>query len=641
VNQLKDIIQATAATPRLTVGDVTFNVDQTIETARSLTDSSLIVFPELGLTGYTLADLVHQPTLLTAARLGLLELAEQSADIPAILIVGLPLDVQSRLFNVAAIVYVGQILGIVPKVYLPNYQEFYEARWYVSGENLTASEVTIGNQTVPIGTDLLFDCPAVPGLTLGVEICEDLWVPLPPSTFMALSGATVIANLSASNELAGKAGYRRDLVVQQSARLRAGYVYASAGVDESTTDLVFGGHNLIAANGQLLAESQRLVRASTAISADIDLAHLAFDRRRAGTFRLPAGLPAPNYRRIPVPLEAKADSHLIKPPSAAPFVPSNGPELDERTQEIFNLQAAALASRLQQSGIREVVLGLSGGLDSTLALLVAVRALSELGEPLTRLHAFTLPGMATSGRTKSNAHRLGQALEIQVEEIAISEGSLGQLRDIGHDATTQDVTYQNAQARYRTTLLLNKANQLGAMVLGTGDLSEIALGWATFNGDHISHYHVNAGVPKTLVRHLVTWAARQREFTTARATLLDIVDTPISPELTSGGKDALDQSTEALIGPYELTDFYLYHFIRWGDNPAKILALAGESFAGIYTGDELKLWLTSFIKRFFGAQWKRSVMPDGPKIGSVSLSPRGDWRMPSSMTAETWLRELQ
>ena len=635
---LASIIRTTTVTPIMRIGDVIYNVEQTVKAARSLHGSRLIVFPELGLTGYTLADLVHQSVLLEAARAGLVQVADGTKNVEALIIVGLPLELHDRLYNVAAVLYRGHVLGIVPKTYLPNYQEFYEARWFTGAEELTTIQTDIDGRIIPIGTDLLFDCPDIPGLTLGVEICEDLWVPLPPSTFAATAGATVIANLSASNELAGKASYRRDLVVQQSARLRAGYVYASAGTSESTTDLIFSGHSLIAANGQLVAESERLARGTVVTSGDIDLAHLGFDRRRAGTFRLPRSVTPPTYRRIQASL--KPSDVTPKAPSRTPFVPSPGARRDERTREIFELQASALASRLEQSGIRDIVLGVSGGLDSTLAMLVGARALDLLDEPLTCLHAITMPGMATSGRTKSNAHNLGKAMGMDVSEIPISDSTMGYLADIGHDGTTQDSTYQNAQARYRTMLLLGRANQLNAMVLGTGDLSEIALGWCTFNGDHMSHYHVNAGVPKTLVKHLVAWAAAQDEFTPARATLLDVIDTPISPELATNGRE-VDQITEDFVGTYDLNDFFLYHFVRWGDEPAKIMALAQAAFDGVYTNQELAKWLQSFIKRFFGNQWKRSVMPDGPKIGSVSLSPRGDWRMPAAMSAKLWEHGVQ
>ena len=458
---------------------------------------------------------------------------------------------------------------------------------------------------------------------------------------MAPAGATIIANLSASNELADKARYRRALVEQQSARTHTAYVYTSAGVDESTTDVVFSGHTLIAENGQTLAEGERFAREARLTSADVDLEHLAIERLRGGTFRLPPGLADAPWRTIVVDQAPALLCQTHRSVDPAPFVPAEGPERDARMTEIFSLQRTALATRLEQSNLQHIVLGLSGGLDSTLALLVGVGALHDLKLPLTHLHSLTLPGLATSDRTKSNAHLLAAALKLPLEEIPIAAGSRQQLADLGHDGATQDITYENAQARYRTLLLLGRANQLPGLMLGTGDLSEIALGWSTFNGDHISHYHVNAGVPKTLVRHLVAWAAAQPEFKAARSVLEDIIATPISPELTAGKAGTIDQSTEDLIGPYELTDFFLYHFVRWGSEPTKLLALAHTAFGNKYSDDQLRHWLTSFLTRFFRAQWKRSVMPDGPKIGSVSLSPRGDWRMPSVMSARLWLDTLQ
>jgi NAD+ synthase (glutamine-hydrolysing) len=640
MNYPKNYIRLAAVTPRMRVGDVGYNVDQAIATLADakLSHCQLVVMPELGLTGYTLGDLVQQPLLLEAALKGVIRLCDATAKFKGLVVVGLPLEVDAKLYNVAAFIGHGRIWGLVPKTYLPNYQEFYEARWFCSGDSLSVRSVPIVGQDVPIGIDLLFKAFDT---TFGIEICEDLWAPVPPSSFQALAGAKIIANLSASNELTGKAEYRRDLISQQSARTRTAYVYASAGSDESTTDLVFGGHNLIAANGNIEAEGRLFQSADVATIADIDLAHLALDRKRSNTFSLSEQVSGPDYRYIEVNGDSNQPDHLLIAPDPHPFVPSDDPHLTVRSGAIFSMQVAALSSRLEQIGRYDLVIGLSGGLDSTLALLVGLSALTALEKSFGHMKAITLPGMATSDRTRSNAHQLAEALGFQVEEIPIAAGSLKQLGELGHNRTTQDVTYQNVQARYRTSLLLGRANQNGGLVLGTGDLSEIALGWATFNGDHISHYHINAGVPKTLVRHLVEWAADQPQFLAAKAVLEDIIATPISPELTSNELEEIDQDTASLIGPYELTDFFLYHFIRWSSEPAKILDLAEAAFEGKYARPELREWLVSFITRFFASQWKRSVMPDGPKVGSVSLSPRGDWRMPSAMSAKLWLDELQ
>lgn len=626
-------VRLATVVPRLRLGDVGFNVAAIKNgyTRASKEGAQVVVFPELSLTGYTIADTVQQGLLLNTAIDGLLELASITTQ-ETVLVAGLPFSCRGKLYNVAAVLVAGKICGLVPKTYLPNYQEFYEQRWYASALELNTTEVKIGDDLIPIGNDLLFSLDGLGNATLGVEICEDLWAPIPPSSQLSLAGATILANLSASNELVGKADYRRSLVTQQSARTRSAYIYSSAGVDESSTDLVFSGHAMIAENGSLLAENIRFARKEQITLADIDLERLMVDRHRTNTFQTadPKG-----FRTIRVAMKHTGLTQLRRKVDAHPFVPSDTTTLSERAKEIVAIQATGLATRLQNTGIDKLVLGLSGGLDSTLALLVAIDAAKRIYLPVQNIYAITMPGFATSDRTKNNAVRLAEKMGVTLEKIPIGEGSTRLLKEIDHDMTVQDATYENAQARYRTLILMSRANQLNALVLGTGDLSEIALGWCTFNGDHISHYNVNASVPKTLVKHLVSWFATQSDYKNIKKILTDIVDTPVSPELTN------DQETEDLIGPYELHDFFLYHFVRWGCSPQKILFLAQEAFAGAYTEKEIKKWLKLFISKFFANQWKRSVMSDGPKVGSISLSPRGDWRMPSDMSSQAWLQELE
>jgi len=604
----------------------------------------VVVFPELCLTGYSIADLLQQRALLAAAAEGLDRIAQNTQNLPAVLVVGAPVEASGRLYNCAAVITGGRIRGLVPKTYLPNYGEFYEQRWFVSATKLDQSTIVMAGQTVPMGADLLFDIDPGSNLILGVELCEDLWAPLPPSTMQALGGATVIANLSASNELVGKAAYRQQLIGQQSARTRTAYIYCSAGPDESSTDTVFGGQAVISENGITLAESPGFERQGGMTLADIDLEHVMYDRIKSNTFA--SALPwRPTWRHVNIDLTPAAATASAAPDrfiDPHPFVPSHPATRDARSAEILAIQAQALATRLQNTGVgRTMIVGLSGGLDSTLALLVMKQAARVLELPDSAIRAYTLPGFATSRRTKSNAQRLAEALGVTLEEINIATGSQQQLHDIGHNGADQDVTYENTQARYRTMTLMNQANRVHGLVIGTGDLSEIALGWCTFNGDHISHYNVNAGVPKTLIRHLVAYAAAQPEFAAAREVLNDILDTPVSPELTAVGDGEISQSTEDIIGPYELHDFFLYHFLRWGSSPDKILYLAERAFADRFEPGVIKRWLRLFITRFFGNQWKRSVMADGPKVGSVALSPRGDWRMPSDAAGQLWLDVLK
>ena len=637
-------LRVAAAVPPLRVADVDFNLQGILDFARraEAEGAQVVVFPELSLTSYTAGDLFHQHLLLDRATEALLALADASTRLRPLLVVGLPLAAEGRLFNTAAVIGEGAIHGLVPKTYIPGYKEYYEERWFASARDLLATEVRLGDRVIPVGSDLLFRARGSGDVVIGVEICEDLWGPLPPSSFLALHGAHLIFNLSASNELVGKADYRRSLVAQQSARAICAYVYASCGVGESSQDVVFGGHAMVAENGLVLGESRRFATDGDLLVADADIEHLRLDRERITSFgdALHA-FPSMDWRVVDVDLPPHAGTPLRRVLDPSPFIPSDDAERNRRTEEILAIQTAGLVKRLSHSGIDHLVVGLSGGLDSTLALLVAVRAFDALGLPRTNILAVTMPGFGTSTRTRANAERLAHACGVAFETVDITDGCLQQFRDIGHDRTVQDVTFENVQARYRTMILMNKANQLRALVLGTGDLSEIALGWNTFNGDHMSHYNVNAGVPKTLVRHVVGWAAAQPQFAAARAILNDVLSTPISPELVAGDQPgAVFQKTEEIIGPYELHDFFLYHFARWESRPAKIQALAEQAFAGRYDAATIHRWLRVFVTRFFGNQWKRSVMPDGPKVGSVALSPRGDWRMPSDADVALWLNDL-
>ncbi|HEX7486380.1 MAG TPA: NAD(+) synthase [Vicinamibacterales bacterium] len=637
-------VRVAAAVPPLKVADLDFNLQQILAFARRADEqgAQVVVFPELSLTSYTAGDLFHQHLLLDRAVDALVEVAEASRSIRPLLLVGFPLAAEGNLFNTAAVVSNGGIHGLVPKTYIPGYKEYYEERWFASSRDLVAAEVQVGDRRVPIGSDLLFRARGCDDFIIGVEICEDLWGPLPPSSFQVLHGAHLIANLSASNELVGKAGYRRSLVAQQSARSICAYVYTSCGVGESTQDVVFGGHAMVAEDGAILGESRRFAREGDLLVADVDIEHLRLDRERTTSFgdSLHA-FPAMDWRIVDVDVPSHAGMPFRRAIDPAPFIPEDDAERNRRTEEIISIQTSGLVKRLSHAGIDRLVVGLSGGLDSTLALLVAVRAFDVLGLPRTQISAYTMPGFGTSSRTRANADRLAHSCGVSLETIDITEGCLQQFRDIGHDRSVQDVTFENVQARYRTMILMNKANQLRALVLGTGDLSEIALGWNTFNGDHMSHYNVNAGVPKTLVKYLVGWVASQRQFAGAREILNDVLSTPISPELVAGDKPGtVFQKTEEIIGPYELHDFFLYHFVRWESRPAKIQCLAEQAFAGRYDAATIRKWLRLFVTRFFGNQWKRSVMPDGPKVGSVALSPRGDWRMPSDAEVALWLEDL-
>lgn len=619
---------------------------------------AVLVFPELTITGYTCGDLFHQPVLQVGALASLAEIAEKAPDIfSGVAVIGLPVLVDDQLFNCAAVLHAGRILGIVPKSFIPNYKEFYERRWFAPAATSRSREVTIAGRPTAFGADLLFDAVNVPGLVLGVEICEDLWMPVPPSSQQALAGATVLLNLSASNEVIGKAPYRRQLVASQSGRCLAAYVYSSCGVHESTTDVVFGGHCLIAENGVLLAESERFRRDDTLLLADVDLDRLRADRLRTGSFgdaALYAGLHR-DFLRVPFTLAAESAADLRRTVDAHPFVPRGVDQLRERCDEIFHTQVAGLAKRLEHIGTPPVTIGVSGGLDSTLALLVVCKTMDALQAPRDRIRAFTMPGFGTSARTLGNSRALMRHLGVSTREVDIRTLCLDEMKALSHRpfgidlegldvaalgtrlqqlsaANRHDLVFENVQARMRTSILMN-----AGFVIGTSDVSELALGWTTYNGDHMSMYNPNASIPKTLVKFLVHWAAQNEFDGDARQVLLDIVATKISPELLPAGQDG-GQETEQTIGPYELHDFFLFHFLRYGAPPEKILFLAGQTrFERTYSAAEVRRWLRVFLERFFGNQFKRSCLPDGPKVGSISLSPRGDWRMPSDAQAALWL----
>jgi NAD+ synthase (glutamine-hydrolysing) len=657
-------VRVAAAVPHLRVADTRYNAARTIDLLHRAADEGVdvVVFPEVGLTGYTCNDLFYQRTLQEGAVAALHGVAHMSARLfGGLAVVGVPLVVDDQVYNCAAVVHRGEVLGVIPKSYLPTYKEFYDARFFAPASTAYSSSVRLFGKDVPFGTDLLFRCGNVTDLVVGAEICEDLWGPVPPSSLQALHGATVLLNLSASNETIAKVHYRRQLVEQQSARCIAGYAYAGAGPGESTTDLVFGGHCLIAENGVTLAESQRFRRDDHLTAADIDLDRLRVNRNQTTSFNdaiLTPGLKR-EFRRIDwVAPERPAKLPLLRSVDAHPFVPSEESQLRERCEEIFHIQVTGLARRLEQIGTLPVAIGVSGGLDSTLALLVLSKTLDSLKVSREKVRALTMPGFGTTKRTLGNAKALMQSLGVTFREIDIRPMCLDEMKALGYapfgvpldgldvEGITaklravpadrrQDLTFENVQARARTSLLMNTA-----FVVGTGDLSELALGWCTYNADHMSMYNPNVSVPKTLVKFLVKWAAENEFDGEARKTLVDIVATEISPELLPAWTDKL-QSTESSIGPYELHDFFLYYFLRFGATPPKILYLASQAkFDRDYSADEIRGWLRVFLKRFFASQFKRSCLPDGPKVGSVSLSPRGDWRMPSDAQVVLWLEGL-
>ncbi len=634
---MKDgFITVATATPQVAVADCEANTQAILACINEMAaaHAKVMVLPELCITGYTCSDLFWQTKLLDEAEAALSVIAEGSRQVDALIAVGMPLRVAGKLLNVAAILCRGKLLGFVPKVNLPAYNEFYETRHFMSG-SADMGTVQFGGEEIPVGTNLLFSCENVVDLCVAAEICEDLWVPNPPSVQHALAGASVICNLSASDEMVGKGSYRRDLVAGQSARLVCAYLYATAGEGESTTDLVFGGQNLIAENGTVLAESATFENEINV--ATIDVQRLASERRRMSTF--PAA-ESKEYREISFAL-AEEETKLARFFDADPFVPSNADQLSDRCEEILNIQALGLKKRLAHTHAKSAVVGISGGLDSTLALLVTARAFDMLGLPRKGIVAVTMPGFGTTDRTYNNAVAMIKSLGATFKEVPIAKAVMQHFADIDHDASIHDVTYENSQARERTQILMDIANQANGFVIGTGDLSELALGWATYNGDHMSMYAVNASVPKTLVRHLVRHYADTSADEVLAGVLYDVLDTPVSPELLPPEDGAISQKTEDLVGPYELHDFFLYQMLRMCFPPAKIYRVAKEAFAGRYSNETILKWLRTFYWRFFSQQFKRSCLPDGPKVGSVAVSPRGDLRMPSDACVSAWIKEVE
>ncbi|MCD8231206.1 MAG: NAD(+) synthase [Clostridiales bacterium] len=629
-------ISVAALTPKVKVADPKYNRDRICELIDSAakTGAQVMVFPELCITGYTCNDLFYQELLLKRAREELLDIAAYSEKTDAIIFVGLPLEYNSKLYNVAAAICGGSILGLVPKTHIPNYNEFYEWRHFAKGMESPVPVRLDDDHVVPMGTRLLFSCRQMPGLKIGAEICEDLWAPNPPSIGLAMAGATLIVNLSASDETTGKDVYRRNLVSGQSARLICGYVYASAGDGESTQDVVYSGHNLIAENGVVLAESRRFI--NEGIYSEIDMQRLNEERRRMSTY----GAAAKTYMTAEFHLKEKR-TVLTRFVDPAPFVPGKRADREKRCEEILMIQAMGLKKRLEHTNCQAAVVGISGGLDSTLALLVTVKAFDLLGKDHKGIIAVTMPGFGTTDRTYENAVSLIRSLGATLKEVPISEAVRIHFRDIEQDEQVHDVTYENGQARERTQILMDIANKLGGMVIGTGDMSELALGWATYNGDHMSMYGVNASVPKTLVRHLVRYYADTCGDPALNQVLLDVLDTPVSPELLPPEDGKISQKTEDIVGPYELHDFFLYYVLRFGCPPKKIYRLARYAFAGTYSEDTIEKWLKTFYRRFFSQQFKRSCLPDGPKVGTVAVSPRGDLRMPSDACARIWMDELE
>lgn len=634
---MKDgFIKVAAATPEIRLADCKFNGEQIVRAieAAQAQGAKVLVSPELCLTGYTCGDLFLQDLLLCAAEEALQSVMKQTADKDILCLVGLPLRRESRLYNCAAVFCRGELLGIVPKRNIPNYSEFYELRHFSpAGDGI--EWITLAGQEVPFGQNLLFCCRELPEFVVAAEICEDLWVPQSPSIRHAAAGATILANLSASDETIGKSGYRRMLVEAQSAKLVCGYLYADAGEGESTTDLVFSGHNLIGENGAILAESALFQNGI--LYSEIDVQRLMSERRRMNTY--PA-VPAEEYLRVAFSMPL-AETALTRRVEMRPFVPEDGADRKKRCESIFAMQVNGLKKRLAHIGAKTAVIGISGGLDSCLALLVTVKTMDALHRSRKDILAVTMPCFGTTTRTKTNAEILCERLGVTFRTVEISESVLLHLRDIEHPTDVYDAAYENAQARERTQVLMDLANQTGGIVIGTGDLSELALGWATYNGDHMSMYGVNASIPKTLVRYMVDYVARDAGDAKLFEVLMDILDTPVSPELLPAKDNEIAQKTEDLVGPYELHDFFLYQVMRMGFAPAKVYRLAVYAFRGVFSPDVIKKWLRTFYWRFFAQQFKRSCLPDGPKVGSVTLSPRGDWRMPSDACVRLWLDEVE
>ncbi len=633
---MKDgFIKVAAGTPEIRVADCDYNRTSILNIIREadMQGVKILALPEMCVTGYTCGDLFMQRTLTKAAEESLLLILSSTSKIDLLFTVGLPVLFSGKLYNCAAVCCRGELLALVPKMFLPNYGEFYEKRWFFEGER-DGHPLSFAGHNTYFGSDVLFPCEDVPGLCVGVEICEDLWTPIPPSSYLGQAGATVILNLSASNEVASKDVYRRGLVTRQSGSLICGYIYADAGEGESTTDLVFAGHNLIAENGYLLAERRF---GTGLIVSELDIEYLCFERMRIGSFR-----PINDSRLVKIGFSLKYEAtKLTRCFSPTPFVPRNTDERMARCEEIFCLAALGLKKRIEHTGAKSLVIGISGGLDSTLAMLIAAKAVDLLGLPRESIIAVNMPCFGTTERTKGNSEVLTDEMCVTRRAIDITKAVRQHFEDIGHDESELNVVFENSQARERTQVLMDIANATGGLVVGTGDMSELALGWATYNGDHMSMYGVNCGIPKTLVRYLVAYCADVAETTALSDVLRDILATPVSPELLPAEDGDISQKTEELVGPYELHDFFLYHMIRRGCEPEKVLRLAELAFDGVYDHETILKWLRTFIRRFFAQQFKRSCLTDGPKVGTLSLSPRGDLRMPSDARCDLWLKQLE
>lgn len=635
-------VRVGAASPKLKVADCNYNVSEILKVISKAEDKKIkiLVFPELCITSYTCGDLFFQQSLYTSAIQNLNRILDATKNLDMAIALGTIVHLDNQIFNCALIINRGKILGAVPKTYIPNYSEFYEKRWFSSGNNIMSETVNICGQNVPIAAKLLFDLKKY-NICIGVEICEDLWATIPPSSYMSLAGANIILNLSASNELVSKNEYRLQLISQQSARCICAYVYSSAGCGESTTDTVFSGHNIVSENGTMLTQSKMFSKESELIFADVDIERLNADRIKISTFTERYNH-SEKLQKIEFNLDLEENENLERNIYPFPFVPAKDSKRDKRCEEIFSIQVAGLAKRIQHTNCKSLVIGISGGLDSTLALLVCVKVCDYLEIERKSVYGITMPGFGTTDRTYSNAVNLMKSLKINTKEISIAEACKKHFEDIGHNMDIHDTTYENTQARERTQILMDIANQLNGLVVGTGDLSEMALGWSTYNGDHMSMYGVNSSIPKTLVRSLVKWTINT-EFVndSAKEILIDILNTPVSPELLPPDKSGnIDQKTEDLVGPYELHDFFLYYMVRFGFSPKKIVYLAENAFKNKYSHETIIKWLKIFYRRFFTQQFKRSCVPDGPKVGSICLSPRGDWRMPSDASYSIWIEEL-
>lgn len=633
-------VRVGAIVPKMEVANVDKNVEELIQQIKTASKMgvNIVVTPELSITGYSCADLFHQDILLEESLEGLKKIVEETKEEEIISIIGLPIRHENQLFNCAAVIEKGSILGLIPKTCIPSYAEFYEKRWFASSKKIQNHTYEIDDKEIPFGTNLLFQDKEDKDICFGIEICEDVWSPYPPSISHALHGATILFNLSASNEVIGKAEYRKNLLANTSAKTMSAYVYASSGLGESTTDLVFGGASMIFENGRQLKENERFTFENNITVADIDIKRIMNERSRNTSYM--ETVDSDVYQMIGIEVKDKI-KELDRMYAKYPFVPKNEIKRSERCQEIINIQSSGLAKRLLHTHIEKCVIGISGGLDSTLAFLVILEAFKKLNLDTKNIIAVTMPGFGTTDRTYDNACKLVTSCKATLKEVSIKDACIGHMKDIQLDTADRSVTYENAQARERTQILMDIANKENALVIGTGDLSELALGWCTYNGDHMSMYAVNSSIPKTLVKYLVKWVADMSKNDILKSTIYDILDTPISPELLPPEKQEIKQKTEDTVGPYMLHDFFLYHFMRYGTSPEKIYLIAKKTFEDEYSEEEIKKWLIKFIQRFFTQQFKRSCMPDGPKVGTISVSPRGDLRLPSDAVSDIWIKKIK